>query len=51
MAYVIQNGESGYSREDFMSALEGKQDVLQSSVNIKTINGQGVMGDCEGVQL
>lgn len=44
MAYVIQNGESGYSREDFMSALEGKQDVLQSSVNIKTINGQGVMG-------
>lgn len=27
-----------------MSALEGKQDVLQSGVNIKTVNGQSVMG-------
>jgi hypothetical protein len=46
MAYVINNnnGESGYSRADFMSALEGKQDVLQSGVNIKTVDGNSVLG-------
>lgn len=44
MAYVIQNGESGYSRANFMSALEGKQNVLQSGVNIKTVDGKSVLG-------
>lgn len=44
MAYVIQNGESGYSMADFVSALEGKQNVLQSGVNIKTVDGKSVLG-------
>ena len=44
MAYIIQNGESGYSRADFESALEGKQNVLQSGVNIKTVDGKSVLG-------
>lgn len=44
MAYVIQNGGSGYSMADFVSAIDGKQDALQSGVNIKTVNGQSVLG-------
>lgn len=46
MAYVINNnnGQSGYTRVEFESALEGKQNVLQSGVSIKTVNGQSVMG-------
>ena len=44
MAYIIQNGGSGYSRADFVSAIDGKQDVLVSEQNIKTINGQSVLG-------
>lgn len=46
MAYVINNnnGGSGYSRAEFESALEGKQNVLQSGVNIKTVDGKSVLG-------
>jgi hypothetical protein len=44
MAYIIKNGDSGYTRADFVSALEAKQDVLVSGQNVKTINGQSVLG-------
>ena len=44
-SYVINDsGTSGYSRADFVSALEGKQDVLVSGQNIKTINNSSVLG-------
>lgn len=44
-SYVINNsGTSGYSRADFVSAIEDKQDVLVSGQNIKTINGNSVLG-------
>lgn len=44
-SYVINDsGTSGYSRADFVSALEDKQDVLVSGQNIKTINNNSVLG-------
>lgn len=45
MAYIINNdGSSGYTREDFVAALGGLQPKLVSGQNIKTINGQSVLG-------
>lgn len=44
-SYVINDsGTSGYSRADFVSALEDKQDILVSGQNIKTIDGNVVLG-------
>lgn len=45
MAYIINiSGESGYTRNDFVNALGGKQDKLVSSTNIRTVGGQSVLG-------
>lgn len=45
MAYIINTGgSSGYTRADFVSALNGLQPLLQSGTNIKTINSQSVLG-------
>ena len=41
---INDNGNSGYSRADFVSALEGLQPLLVSGQNIKTINGNSVLG-------
>ena len=41
---INDNGNSGYSRADFISALEGLQPLLVSGQNIKTINSQNVLG-------
>ena len=44
-SYIINdNGNSDYSRADFVSALEGLQPLLVSGRNIKTINGNSVLG-------
>lgn len=45
MAYIINdNGNGGYSRADFVSALEGLQPLLVSGQNVKTVNGSSVLG-------
>jgi hypothetical protein len=45
MAYIINNdGSSGYTRAQFVAALGGLQPLLASGQNIKTINGQSVLG-------
>lgn len=41
---INENGNSGYSRADFVSALGGLQPLLVSGQNIKTINGNSVLG-------
>ena len=44
-SYIINdNGNSGPSRADFVSALEGLQPLLESGRNIKTLNGTSVLG-------
>lgn len=42
MAYII--GQSEYTKAEFLQSLEGKQDLLVSSENIKTINGNNILG-------
>lgn len=45
MAYIIKNSDdSNYARADFISALGGLQPRLESGNNIKTINGNSVLG-------
>ncbi len=45
MAYIIKNSnDSNYARADFISALGGLQPRLESGKNIKTINGNSVLG-------
>lgn len=43
-SYVINSGTSGYTRTDFISALGGLQPLLVSETNIKTVNGNSVLG-------
>lgn len=44
-SYIINdNGSSGYTRAQFEAALLGKQDILVSGTNIKTIDGNSVLG-------
>lgn len=42
MAYII--GHSGYTKEQFLQSLNGKQDLLVATDNIKTINGNNILG-------
>lgn len=42
MAFII--GRSGYTKAQFLQSLAGKQDTLDSGVNIKTINGNNILG-------
>ena len=43
-SFIINDNGNGYSRADFVSALEGLQPLLVSGQNIKTINGSSVLG-------
>lgn len=45
MGYIVNiSGDSGYTRDDFVAALGGKQDKLYSGQNIKTVGGKSVLG-------
>lgn len=45
MAYIVNiSDDSGYTRDDFVAAMQGKQDKLYSSQNIKTVGGKSVLG-------
>lgn len=45
MGYIVNiSGDSGYTRDDFVTALGGKQDKLVSGTNIKTVGGKSVLG-------
>ena len=45
MAYIVNiPDDSGYTRDDFVAALQGKQDKLYSGQNIKTVGGKSVLG-------
>lgn len=43
-SFIINDNGNGYSRADFVSALGGLQPLLVSGQNIKTINGNSVLG-------
>ena len=45
MAYIVNiSDDRGYTRDDFVAALQGKQDKLYSGQNIKTVGGKVVLG-------
>lgn len=43
-SYIINDNGDGYTRAQFEAALLEKQDILESGQNIKTINGNSVLG-------
>lgn len=44
MAYIINIASGGITQAEAEELLSGKQDVLESGVNIKTVNQQSLLG-------